>query len=233
MISEAIVRRAGLYSNLGKTITHLLHPNDFELYLFALELIQLRTGKTLAYFVFPISPQTISVDKTQRVSIVSTQGGTTVFRSPVFEPLDFSVQGSFGRDFKILLGDVYTPLTSGFTSFKKLAGQFDAKLKTGYGCLKILEDIIEQTALVDEQGARGLIMYNFMMNQRYYVQPMNLKFTQDPQSNMIWNYNLSLKLVASIESVRGQGESDALAKRYAATAAGQQIVNSALKFILK
>ncbi len=232
MISEAIVRRTGLFSSLGKTVTHLLHPNDFELYVFALELIQLKTGKTLAYFVFPINPQSFSLDKTYRHSLVTTQGGTTLFRSSVFQPIDFSIQGSFGRDFKILLGDVYTPLTSGFTSFKELSKQFDAKLKTGYGCIKILEDIINQYSLVDEQGPRGLIMYNFMMNHRYYVNPSNLKISQDLQSNMIWNYSLNLKLLSPVSIILNDSESNSLSKKYSATSSSQQIVNSTLNRIL-
>jgi len=45
------------------------------------------------------------------------------------------------------------------------------------------------------------------MNQQFLVECKNIRFDQNMQNNMIWNYNLTLKAIAPAFSVRGDENS--------------------------
>lgn len=209
-LQGAAQEQLNLLSTLGKSGLNLLHPNEFELYLCALELTD-QNGNTLKYFVFPVMPSGIDENLPQLTNIKKTMAGVTVLSSPTFNPTDISLAGNFGRKFKVLLGTDATELISSFTtadgSLTKqsvlggAANFFDNRIKTGYGCIKILQDIIEQSQQVDSKGIRRLIFYNLALGNSYLVKAINLRFSQSQESNMIWNYNLQLKSIAPLSAI--------------------------------
>lgn len=231
MIAEAIIRRNSLFGSVGKVIAHNKYPNDFELYTMALELVYLNTDESIAYFVFPILPSSISMDSTNRDSVINTQGGITVLRSSISSSVPIMIQGNFGRSLKYLIGNTYRDIVSGISSFKDIIRGFDKNIKTGYGCTKILEDLVSQVKIVDEKGPRALILYNFTFNQKVYIQVTGLKINMDMQSNMIWNYSLSAKILGDISSYRGGSESQSLTKRLSASSFIQNTANATLNLI--
>lgn len=231
MIAEAIIRRDNLFGDVGKVIAHNKYPNDFELYTIALELVYLNTDESIVYFVFPILPSSIDINFRNRNSVVTTQGGVAVLRSPVTTPSPITMQGNFGRSLKYLIGNTYRDIVSGIVSFKDVIKGFDKNIKTGYGCIKILEDLVNQSQLIDKKGPRGLILYNFTFNQKVYIQVTDFKVTMDMQNNMIWNYSLNATILGNVQSYRGEGESNLLTKRLSIDYFVQNTINKALRSI--
>jgi hypothetical protein len=105
-------------------------------------------------------------------------------------------------------------LTNGFsfknnpnTSFKSVVNFFDDQVKTGYGCLKKLEEILKNSnkSVIDPETGKEifyqLIFYNFALGNSYLVELKHFTANQDQQSNMIWNYNLQLIAIAPIEAL--------------------------------
>ncbi len=119
----------------GKQAMSSKYPNDFEFYMIALELVSVGTGKTLKYFVFPVMPNSMSNQKAFNTFIQQTYGGVSVNTTSVFTPFDISLIGDFGKGLKILIGETLHDVF--FT-----LDEFNSKVKTGYGCVKMLENIL-------------------------------------------------------------------------------------------
>lgn len=193
-----------LLSGIGRSILNTKYPKEFELYMCALELID-QEGTTLRYFIFPVMPSSIEEAQPQITNIKKSLAGITVLSNLTFVPGDISLSGNFGRKFRVLLGNNYEDLISSFKNkdniSKTLKTQvFDSRIKTGYGCCKILEEIVAESKIIDEKGIRRLIFYNPALGNNYLVKPTSLKFSMSQESNMIWNYSLALKTIASLES---------------------------------
>lgn len=244
-IENAVRNKAVLLEQVGKSTLNTKYPKEFELYLCALELIN-EDGKTLRYFVFPVMPSNLEETQGHITNIKKTLAGVTVLSTPTFVPIDISISGNFGRKFRILLGADYVDFISSFKtedgkvtqdSVAKGIGQtFDERIKTGFGCCKILEDIVNESNKVDENGIRSLIFYNPAFGNSYLVKPMNLKFSQSQETNMIWSYSLQLKAIASLESLQTSAEIEDEAKRLNTTGYVQKQVDrvvSGLTSILK
>ena len=226
MIPEAIKSLAkdgldytdSLVRLLGTTARPLLNikfPKEFELYMCALELVD-QEGSTLRYFVFPIMPSNIEESQPQLTNIKKTMGGITVLSNPTFIPSDITLSGNFGRKFRALLGTDYIDFISSFkTNLQKINLKsitkgtvtfFDERIKTGYGCCKILEDIVRESKLIDDAGVKHLIFHNPALGNSYVVKPMNLKFSMSQETNMIWSYSLNLKTIATLEAFKNSTE---------------------------
>lgn len=199
-----------LLGGIGKSVLNARFPKEFELYMCALELTD-QEGTTLKYFIFPVMPSSLEESQPQITNIKKSLAGVTVLSNPTFVPGDISLSGNFGRKFKILLGNNYIDLIS---SFKNKVGigkaiktqVFDVNAKSGYGCCKILEEIVVESKVVDEKGIRRLIFYNPALGNNYLVKPTSLRFSMSQESNMIWNYSLSLKTIASLESLNNSSQ---------------------------
>jgi hypothetical protein len=190
---------------IGSAGLHTLFPNEFEYYTISLELLD-SDKNTVEFFVFPITPQSLSISKSHTKTIKKTQNGISTHKSPTFTPLPINLSGNFGRTFKILLaqdGDKEgrTTLTKAFTSFSDLPNEFSSTIKTGYGCLKILERIFERSKELDSKGkTHTLIFYNPVFGQSYVVEPRSLNIgTNSGSFNRIHSYSLSLVAVAPVE----------------------------------
>jgi hypothetical protein len=95
--------------SLGKDFLAIKHPDEFELYLVAIELLD-SNSKTLEYFLFPVMPSSMDIDKNWVHSIKKTLGGMSVISSETFTSTHINVSGSFGRKFRVLVNNAYEDL---------------------------------------------------------------------------------------------------------------------------
>lgn len=210
-IENAVRRRALLLERIGKTGLNIKYPDEFELYVIALELLD-ENMNTLKYFIFPVMPDSLEEDSQQLHSIKKTLNGVHVLTTTNFIPTDISLSGTFGRRLRILLNGKYEDFVSSFktpqgtTSWTSLKGGtkqfFDENVKTGYGCTKILESMINDTNVIDDNGGvKTLVFHNLALGNSYIVRPQSLRLSQSQQSNMIWNYSLKLKSLAPLSAL--------------------------------
>lgn len=208
-VLDAIAQHSSLLSSIGKAALNIQFPNDFELYMCALEVVN-SLDKTEYYFIFPVMPSSINESKPYTNQVRKTAGGIVTLSNPTFDPVDIAITGNFGRSFKVLIGTELQDVTQAFVDPDVAAGQllkgnlstFMPKVKTGYGCIKLLEDIVEYSKVVDEGGTKRLIFYNLALGNSYYVKVNNLTFTQSQENNMIWNYSLQMKGYAKIDNFK-------------------------------
>lgn len=192
--------------NAAATLLSSLYPREFECYMIAFELCDSQ-GKTLDYFTFPVMPSEISITEKLAVRVQNTFGGVSSISSSVFVPKDITLQGSFGRNFKILYrGNLTIPFVGkaevernyGFDSSLKQS-ELSNTLKTGFGCIKVLQSIINRSVGVDEYGnCNRLYFYNLAFGESYLVKASSFQSSQDLSSNAIWRYALKLEAVCPI-----------------------------------
>lgn len=208
-INDAVAKRLGFLGTLGKAGLNTLYPKEFEYYMIALELMD-ANFKTIQYFIFPIMPSSITETIPQLTNTKKTTGGVSVISSSQFVPTNISLSGTFGRSFKVLIGQTYQDLISSFkTATGSVSSQsikngtinfFDNRVKTGYGCIKVLQDIVTGSRQIDALGPRYLVLYNLALGNSYFIKPGDLTFTMTMDSNMIWNYSLPVKSIAPLEN---------------------------------
>lgn len=211
-IEGVALKHASSLVSIGKIGLNIAYPKEFELYICALELVD-EDFNTLQYFVFPTMPTNMDENQSFSSNVKKTLGGVVVINSPTFIPRDITLAGTFGRKFRVLLGDSYEELISSFKNQGgKLTGKsilggiktvFDKRVKTGYGCMKILEEIVNEANKIDPETkkARRLILHNPAIGNSYLVKPMSLKQSMSQETNMIWSYSLSLKAIANLEDI--------------------------------
>lgn len=218
--SQIVQRSIGLIRSIGKSALSALYPNDFEVYICSLELVNSK-GDTIDFFTFPISPESISKTEPKKTQIRQTAGGTTVLTSTVYVPEEINIRGNFGRNFKILLslgtslsGAAFS-LSAGKYALSQIMGKntsalktppFDLGIKSGFGCIRMLKGIISKSNGVDENGLPfNLYFYNLAFGESYLVTipPSGITFSQNMAKNMIWEYNLNMTAIAPLEAVIG------------------------------
>jgi hypothetical protein len=209
-IENAIRGRAVLLERVGKSVLNIKYPKEFELYVIALELID-GDGNVLNYFIFPVNPSSLDELNQTITNVRKTQTGVTVLKNPTFVPIDINISGTFGRKFRILLGTDYTDFLSSFSSKGETTSKtikqgllnfFDERVKTGFGCLNVLKDILDGATIMDSKGPRLLILHNLPFGSAYVVEPISTKTSMSQESNMIHNYNLALKAVAPLAALK-------------------------------
>jgi hypothetical protein len=211
---------------LGKEELHKKFPRDFELYMCAIELVD-ENDFPVDYFMFPIMPKNISKSETEATTMQHSFSGITIFNKAGFIPDELNIQGDFGRSFKLLSSTkgandnfaydykavlASTSIEEGYYTsdnvndgFVNKQSEFPFGVKTGYGCTKILQSIIHKAK---SRGASGktykLYFYNPALGENYLVIPNKnpLTLSQNEQgSNMIWQYTLSLLIIADLNDV--------------------------------
>lgn len=243
--SAAIKTAAGIIETAGRAILASQFPNDFEVYLCTLELADSQ-GNTIDFFTFPINPNNITKTDPKRETIRNTAGGITVMSTPTFTPQEINIRGDFGRTFKILLsigggmssvtGAGYS-LSAGKYSLTSISGKntfglqtpaFDAGIKTGFGCIKMLQGIISKSNGVDKTGLPlRLYFYNLALGESYLVviPPSGITFSQNLNKNMIWEYNLTMTAIAPLDAVAGSAKAKTALTKICAAGAIQKGVN--------
>lgn len=210
-INNAIRNYTQGIETLGKSAMNIKYPDEFEVYMIALELLDSK-GKTLNYFIFPVMPSTLSDDSQQIHNVKKTLGGVSVLSTVGFVPTDINLVGNFGRRFRVLLGGDWNDVVSSFKdnggqvtkgSFKQGVKEvFDDRVKTGYGCCKVLESIVNNSNVLDDDGGvKTLIFHNLALGNSYVVKSMGLVFSQSQETNMIWGYTLKLKSIAPLSAL--------------------------------
>lgn len=200
-------RSVTLGFNSAAILMSTLYPVDFEAYQIAFELCDSR-GKTLDYFSFPIMPSELSIRENIPVKIENTFGGVNSISSNIFVPKDISLNGNFGRQFKILSRNKFVvPFVSkviqerdyGVGGQQRNELEISNMLKSGYGCIKVLQSIINRSVEIDSYGdCNKLYFYNMAYGESYLVKPTSFRGFQNISSNGIWSYDLSLKAVCPL-----------------------------------
>lgn len=212
MSKRSIGKRAEtLINELGRGTAHYLFPNDIDFYFVALELVNSK-GKTVQYMAFPIMPDSIIFQDTEITKVQRTFGGITTLRTSTFDPKSYTLQGNFGRNFKILVGGQlfeFSAFNFDFgdqaidsSKFKITVPELSVSIKNGYGCIKLLEKIIKRADQLDQNGEPyKLFLYNTSLNHQFLVEPIDFTFSQSVSMNMIWKYSLRLNAIAKVEDL--------------------------------
>jgi len=196
--------------------------------------IELVDGNDLPidYFMFPVMPKNIVKTEVEATTIQQSFKGITVFNKAGFIPNDLNIQGDFGRSFKLMQDTranaelssydyksilASTSISEGYytsatinsrSKTVKKDSEFPLGIKTGYGCSKILQAIIDKAKAFSPSGRTyKLYFYNPALGENYLVVPSKnpLTWTQNEQSsNMIWQYSLSLIIIADLNDVENQ-----------------------------
>jgi len=207
----------------GRKELHNLFPRDFEVYMCALELVN-PDGDPVDYFQFPIMPNSISKTEHESTTVQQSLSGVTVFNRDSFIPKEIGIQGDFGRSFKLTnfeQGEYYRGLDfsirEGYLSAADVndenfvsrgVKELPYGVKSGFGCIKIVQSIIDKAKAHDKKGRTfRLYFYNLALGESYLVVPTRTPFTvtQNVQgSNMIWQYNMSLSIIADLNDLNTQ-----------------------------
>lgn len=230
----------------ARAALHQAFPNDHEYYMMALELVS-HDDHTIDYFVFPVNPSTYTQMEPSATNVQKTMAGVSVTGNSSFIPINISIQGNFGRKFKILVGKDSSTKDLAVAHFSTTTGMFDragfdpnlrgkfrktimnSRVKTGYGALKILESICNKSQGDIDGKPNQLYMYNPAFNSNYLVKVINFKITQNQSSsNMIWGYDIQLTAVAPLEVIVG---ASALRKSLSGSMTRAVVQNSANKVL--
>jgi hypothetical protein len=202
-------------AQIGRAGLHALFPKDIEYYFLAIELVDSQ-GNTVDYFAWPILPDEIKETQTEITNIRKTMGGVNVLKNPTFNPRTISIRGDFGRRFKLLLDG--KPIELGGFSLSMQNGkfninppnlldsnvaQFSSFVKSGYGCVKVLESIKEKSKKLDgDQQPFALYLYNPILGNNYQVEFNSFSQRQDKSEyNMRPAYDIQLTAIAPLDSV--------------------------------
>lgn len=235
MSIENIAKKVGQITKFsGKEYLNNLYPEEFENYIIALELLD-EKNNTLQYFIFPINPSSLDESKNRTVNIKQTLGGLAVLNSPAFVPVPVILSGNFGRKLKVVLGEKTEDLVSSFKAEDKFSWQsvgkgvrniFDKRVKSGYGCVKILEEICMSSFSMRDGQRRKLILHNLALGNSYVVKPISFKAAQTQETNMVWNYSLQLMGIAPLSAIKTPEEDAKIHNRLVADAWLQKEANA-------
>jgi hypothetical protein len=201
MLNSEFSKYYKLALELGKGGINSLFPRDFELYICSLELTKIteEKEKTTDFFVFPIMPNQIVERVDTLINIKKSNAAITTLINTTFVPTTITLNGNFGRDFKFIVGK--SEIFNNPLHYK--GKRLPIAIKTGFGCVKILEDFVTKSRMLDkENNPYCLYFYNPALGNSYVVEPVSFEQRQDMGSNMIWNYNLVLKSIAPISELK-------------------------------
>lgn len=201
-VDNARARMIELLGSIGRAGLHSLYPDDFEYYACALE-ITTSDDEIVDTLVFPVMPDSITASPAVINTIKKTQTGVVSLFNPTFAPFPINISGTFGRKLRLLSNNGIVVFNAIKTSFKKepLQGYesqpFNVEVKTGYGVIKALEKIvIRSTSLDSNNKPYRVYFYNMALNHSHLVEGLRVNFHMDRNSNMLWNYNLSMTAIA-------------------------------------
>ena len=162
-------------------------------------------------------PQTMDQNRPQNSIVKKTHAGVVINSNPTFKPFDINVTGDFGgKKFKQVMPNIANSISTALTAASAISGinifpnndpnknnVFSSDYKSGYGCIKILEHIIERSRLSDQYSKPyKLFFYNLAFNTEYLVEAGQMRISQSRSKNMVWTYTLPLKAVAPASAVQ-------------------------------
>lgn len=194
---------------IGKSALHVLAPDNFEYYLCSLELLD-SMGNSKGFLSFVVMPNNYMESRTQIATVTKTQSGVNTLFNSTFVPRDISLQGTFGRKLRLLLGmkEVKDDSDKSIPFFNGSWGK-DGKgvlIKTGYGLTKMLQKMVNTAYTLDKQGGPHILLFsNYSLNTNYVVEILQDTYSQSVENNMLWFYSLEMKAVAPQSAVlRGE-----------------------------
>lgn len=233
--SSVLNKMKSMAQSIGVQALSGLYPNDFELYMVALELTD-SEDNVIDYLAFPVMPDSIQKTEPTRTNVKKSLSGVTALTNPSFTPQEINIKGSFGRNFKILL-NIANPVkgaafstTAGKYDLFSISGRqtnlsfpgFDVGVKTGYGVIKILKAMASKSVALDKYGKPlRLYFYNMALGESFLVviPPSGVQYSQDISKNMIWNYNLTMIALAPLDAVAaGKGKRSTMVDRLVSSA---------------
>lgn len=213
---------------IGKAALHAMAPDNYEYYMCSLELIDC-SGNQVGFISFVVMPNNITESTTPIQTQTKTKNGMVTLFNDSFAPVNISLQGTFGRKFKIVT-DMVDPSEKGNNFFNgnigKIAG-VEIAIKSGYGLTRVLQYILKKTNELDTQGRPYILLFNnYSFNSSYVVDVMSYSFNQSIENNMLWFYELQLKAIAPGSAVRSSKQNNAqLLKVVASNAIAQGLTN--------
>lgn len=227
--------------SIGKAAMHMLAPDNYEYYMCSLELINY-SKEQIGFISFIVMPNNISESRMPIQTQVKTNNGIVTLFNDSFSPVSISLQGTFGRRFRIVTGLTDPSENKRFFdgNLGKVMG-FNTMVKSGYGLTKILKFILDKANEVDKEDRPYLLIFrNYALNTSYVVDVINYTLSQSQENNMIWYYSVQLKAIAPGSAVTTKKENNAqLLRTVASNAIAQGLGNivkdvkrnNALKFI--
>lgn len=200
----------GFVPDSGKLIAHTLFPNDFEYYMMSLELLDSGDNyRVTDRFLFPVNPDRIEIIDPKITTIRKTFGGIVSYTNDSFVPKLITLTGTFGRRFRLLVGNKITDdTTNSVDKLRQFAGKpFVPNVKTGYGSLRTLQRIYDKATKTASRGKPYIVnFYNLSYNQSFAVKFLELRVSQSKENNMLWDYSLVMKAVAPSENIKVLGD---------------------------
>jgi len=210
MPTQVLQRINSLANGGGRGLVNGLYPNEFEYYAVTLELVD-SEDKTVDYLTFPVSPKSMTYNYTSIANIKKNMGGVTVIDTDKFIPSKYMMSGTFGRSLKILIGqDINHEDSTQAGAWTKQDSEFairssvlNAKIKSGYGALKILEAIVDKSSGIDQYDRPfRLYLYNPAMGHSFLVKVNTFSTKQDyDSSNMVWQYEIAFTTIAPLDRI--------------------------------
>lgn len=231
---ELIGATAGVINRGAIAGAHALFPNEFEYYLIAFEIEN--KGIVTDRFIFPVMPESMSYNERKITNIKKTAQGVSVLTNNSFVPASITLNGSFGRSFKMMVGSVESPNPAGRDGFDPNS-TFIPGIKTGYGATKQLQRLIDKSSRSIDGSPNTLIFYNMAFNTQYVVKVRSFDPSMAMDSNMMWRYSLTLDAIAPVNlGVGGRVAKTATLMGFAAInervrRAGRQATSVAGQFI--
>lgn len=196
--------------NVGKAAIHAAMPDDFEYYLCSLELVNHKDERK-GFLSFSVMPEQISESYTPIQTMIKTHNAVVTLFNDSFAPVDINIAGTFGRKIRLLLNYKDPWIQTGgkqflALNFGKVEG-VEVGVKTGYGMTKVLQHILNASSKTEAESGKPyyLKFYNYALNTAYLVNVVNYTVNQSMGSNMIWNYQMTLRAVAPLSSFSNIG----------------------------
>lgn len=193
---------------VGKAALHASAPDNYEYYLCSLELLS-SNAERIGFISFIVMPNNIS-ESTQPIHTqTKTKNGLVTLFNDSFCPVTISLQGTFGRKFRLITGLV-DPADKSDKKWKNFLNgnfgrvkDFTVGVKSGYGLTRVLKYILERANTLDDNSRPYILLYNnYSFNSSYVVDVINYSFNQSTENNMLWFYDLQFKAVAPGSAVK-------------------------------
>ena len=224
-ITSVIENTLNAAMTVGKAALHAMAPDNYEYYMCSLELIDC-SGNQVGFISFVVMPNNITESTTPIQTQTKTKNGMVTLFNDSFAPVNISLQGTFGRKFKIVT-DMVDPSEKGNNFFNGNIAGVEIAIKSGYGLTRVLQYILKKTNELDTQGRPYILLFNnYSFNSSYVVDVMSYSFNQSIENNMLWFYELQLKAIAPGSAVRSSKQNNAqLLKVVASNAIAQGLTN--------
>lgn len=212
---------------VGSAALHMIAPDNYEYYMCSLEVIDCNR-KQIGFISFIVMPNNISESRTPIQTQTKTKNGIVTLFNDSFNPVIISLQGTFGRKFRIVtnLTDPSEKKSFFDGNVGKILGT-NIMIKSGYGLSKLLKFILDKSNEVDKDGRPYLLLFNnYAFNTSYVVDVVSYTFNQSIENNMMWYYDFQLKATAPGSAVQTKKQSNAqLLKTVASNAIAQGLSN--------